>query len=267
MSAVIWNTRNAVIAIFLVVALIVAITMFSHLAEASVSCTNLTTGTGASASSFTTASISPSSNTLILATIVTRTASGDPNHGTMTGNGLTWVEATSTNFDNTGTQKRKTIFRALGTASAGTVAIDFAAQTQTDTNWVIDQCTGTDTSGTNGSGAIVQMADAVFTDATHTTATATLGAFSSTNNSTYGSVGIGNGSGTFTPGAGFSTVGDIASVSTTIRDSTEFQVANDTTVDFTSSIAGELIVTGIELKVAPTVTSINDDSGWWLVQN
>ena len=125
-----------------------------------VSATNLTAGNdaGVGGTSFTTASISPSSNTLIQASVITRTSANDPNHATITGNGLTWVEVLSVNFDNSGSQKRLTVLRALGTASAGTCVIDFAAQSQTDCVWVIDQLATTDTSGTNGSGAIVQTA-------------------------------------------------------------------------------------------------------------
>ncbi len=112
-------------------------------------------------SSATTASITPGSNNLMLATVSSRTTiTTNPNVPTLTGNGLTWVQIATINWDSdSSSRKATTLFRALGASpSSGAVTIDFAGQTQGQIYWIIDEVTGMDTSGTNGSGAIVQSA-------------------------------------------------------------------------------------------------------------
>lgn len=217
--------------------------------SAAVSISNLTSGVQLTATSATSASITPTANNLVLVTVVSRTSSGDPNHPTLTGNSLTYVEIASANYDNTGTQKRVTLFRAMGSSpTSGTIAIDFAGQTQTDIKWSVDQASGTDTSGTNGSGAIVQSATNADTSNLATALTVTLAAFSSTNNATYGGFGKG-GSGGHTVGSGFTQLSNETSAGA-ITVSTQWRVDNDTTVDVTSSEAGEQGGIAIEIKAA-----------------
>src|SRR5205085_3732552 len=172
-----------------------------------VAASNLTQGNdrGVGGSSFNTASITPTANRLILATVTSRHASADPNHPTLSGCGLTWVEVASDNYDNTGSQKRVTVFRAMGASpSTGAVTIDFAGQCQSDCVWTIDQLSGMDTSGTNGSGAGVQSATNQDRTGSGTSLTTTLAAFGSANNATYGACAVGKGTGTSTAGSGFS---------------------------------------------------------------
>src|SRR5438045_278206 len=124
-----------------------------------VATTNITSGNTTNATSAATTSITPVANRLYLMNVISRTAiTTDPNQPTATGAGLTWVVEKSVVYDNTGaSRKRLTVFRALGPSpSAGALTIDFGAQTQTNIAWIIDEFTGADTSGTNGSGAVVQ---------------------------------------------------------------------------------------------------------------
>lgn len=110
--------------------------------------------------SFTTGSINPQGLALILAIIsYSRDDSGTPAPPTITANGLTWVEVNSVNYKLTGGTSRDgvSVFRAMGTApTPGTMLIDFGADTYSGCIWSIIQVTGTITTGTNGSGAVVQ---------------------------------------------------------------------------------------------------------------
>lgn len=213
--------------------------------------TNLTTGSSASNGPWTTASITPPSNSLILLTVTIRNGSSvNPTTPSVSGNGLTWTLINSKVFDTAGTS-RKTIFlfRAMGgSPSAGTVTIT-QAETETNANWIIDSIPGADISGSNGSGAVVQSA--VNSDETGSAAglTVTLAAFTSTNNATYGAF-VNDVPNVWTAGSGFAQVG--ASNAATMDAFTEFKSSNDTSVDGTfTNVAG--VTTGgiaIEIKEA-----------------
>ena len=106
-------------------------------------------------SSFASASFTPTANALVLVTVANTKASA-ADTPTLTGNGLTYVQVASTTWD-ASTAKRITLFRAMGSSpSAGAVTADFAGAGQTGCHICAVQFTGVDTSGTNGSGAIVQ---------------------------------------------------------------------------------------------------------------
>jgi hypothetical protein len=222
-----------------------------------ISFTNLTANGGTSATSFATDSVSPASNNLLLLTVTSRTASGDPNVPTVTGNGLTWVEIDSQNYDNSGTQKKISLFRALGASpSSGTITIDYAGQTQTHCDWTLDQALGVDTTGTNGSGAIVQSAKNSDTSITATSLTATLAAFSSTSNATFGGFGFGSGLNDKSVGSGFTALGNFSTDSITMRVFSEWRVDNDTTVDASQITGGEIGVVAVEIKAAVVDTGL-----------
>lgn len=226
-----------------------------------VAAATLTSGNDAAGvTSKATASVTLTAYRLYLLTVTTRTASGDPNHATATSTGATWVEVNSNNYDSTGSQKRTTVLRAMVASNqTGAITIDFAGQTQSDVVWSIDEITNVDTSGTNGSGAVVQSA--VNSNAGGGgTLTTTLAAFGSSNNATWGACSIGNGSGTSTAGTGFAKVSENATASN-LRLMTEFKNSNDTTVDYTeSTTTAELGGIAIEIKansgftIAPNFT-------------
>lgn len=220
-----------------------------------ITCANVTSGTDSDGNSTaTTASISPTSNNLILITISSRTAiSTNPNIPTVTGLGLTWVTVNSVVWDTTSSsRKRTTIIRALGTVTPGTLSIDFGGQNQTRAYWIVDQFTGIDTSGTNGSGAIVQSA----TNKDETplaaggTLTVTLSAFSNTGNATYGGFAMDSGNGDVTAGTGFTRISHIDDSVNAISSATEFRPDNDTTVTAVnnSTFSGAMGGVGVEIK-------------------
>ncbi len=222
-----------------------------------ITCTSLTHGSNVTGvSSATTASISPTTNQLVIITINSRNATVDPNQATVTGCGLTWVQIVSNNYDNTGSQKRETMLRALGTPSSGTLTIDFASQVQSDIHWTVDTFTGMDTSGTNGSGAIVQNAVNQDRTGAGTSLTATLSAFGSTNNATYGVGVIGNTGETITQGTGFTKI-DTETGGTNLTTFSQFRNDNSTSVGYSVSVAGELGVIGVEIKAAASAVNSN----------
>lgn len=223
--------------------------------------TNLTSDKSAiSASSFNTASISPSVNNLLLLTCAARrTDSTQPVAPTVTGNGLTWVKVNEIYFD-TDSTSRKTlfVFRSLGPSpSSGVVTMDYGTQTITQTTWSVDQFSGIDISGTNGSGAIVQSATA--TDVDGGGFTITLNTFSNINNATFG--GFADDSTTTAPtaGSGFTLLGSNDGT-TTFCQGTEWKSTNDTSVDmvFGSALGGRGGGIAIEIKSAKYTTTFND---------
>ena len=204
-------------------------------AFAALSPTNLTAGgSNTAATSYTTASITPSANALVLASVYNNADPLVPNTPTLTGNGLTWVEVV-TRLDGV-TNTRITLFRAMGSApSAGAVTIDMAGQSQANgSTWIVTEFSGADTSGTNGSAAVIQGAGAgcVF----GSTLTVTLGAFSSAANATYGAIVI-TGIKDIVPGSGFTQIRELQDTQPpgTISVQDEWKSTNDTSVDWTWS--------------------------------
>ena len=124
--------------------------------------TKLTDGGGSASTSFNTASVSPGGSRLILVSIhaYISTGSAQPAAPAVTGNGITYTLEKSQSVDASGVD-RATLFEFRGMAaspSAGAITISFGAVTMTRCQWVVEEVDGVDTSGTNGSGAIVQSA-------------------------------------------------------------------------------------------------------------
>lgn len=135
-------------------------------------------GSSVDGTSISTASVSPTGNALVLAAVHAVAGGGGPSTPTATGNGLTWVEVDTADCD---ANRRLTVFRAMGASpSAGAITFDFGATSHTSFTWAVVQFTNVDTSGTNGSGAVVQAVPD--TAAASTTITGTLAALESANN-------------------------------------------------------------------------------------
>lgn len=217
-----------------------------------VSVINRTSGIDESgSSSSTTAAVSLNPNRLILATVAARTnLSTNTNTPTLTGAGLTWVIIADVLFDTTSaSRKRVTVFRAMGASpTGGVLTIDYGGQTQTSIIWVVDEFSGMDTTGTNGSGAIAQVATNSDGSALHSTITATLGAFTSTNNATYGAMAAdGNPPASPTPGTGFAQVGTAADTTDGVVICTQFEATNNTSVPITWSKNVDMGAVAVEI--------------------
>jgi hypothetical protein len=124
----------------------------------SVAITNLTAqDNGSNLATYTTASISPVSNALLLCAVLT-TLVGTPPAPTVSGLGLTWTTVANCFFRPSNTQYRLDVYRALGTPTPGSVTLDYGGVAQAGATWVIDQVTGVATTGLNGSDAVLQTA-------------------------------------------------------------------------------------------------------------
>lgn len=201
------------------------------------------------ATSYTTSSISPTSNCLIIAS-VTSSKGSTPDTPTLSGNGLTWVQIATNNFDSAGTQRTLTLFRAMGSSpSSGAVTADFGGATQTACTIVINEFSGVDISGTNGSGAVVQYATNAEASQAANTFTVTLGAFGSSKNGTFGVASNGDAS-NFTVGTGFTSIGSSITTTPVINTLAEFRNDNDTTVTFEGAIGYSSGGIAIEIKSA-----------------
>ncbi|HEB27141.1 MAG TPA: hypothetical protein ENI05_05120 [Porticoccus sp.] len=131
---------------------------------------------------FTTASFTPSANKLVLVYISARPA-GRSETASLSGNGLTWVLVEGEQ-DTEGGMRYSALWRAMGASpSAGQLTITFTASMRNAT-WEISEFDNVDTSGTNGSGAIVQAVKNAASSVT--SISPTLSSFGdATNNATY----------------------------------------------------------------------------------
>ena len=156
----------------------------------SITATNLTAGSsGTDSQTYNTASVSPGANRLILVPVTIRNYTA-ANLGTisLSGNGLTWVEVATVTYSSiASSQNRTSIFRAMGASpSAGAITITISGSGQTACAWSVDEFDGVDTSGTNGSGAIVQYDTDATDNATGTPPAVTLAALAdAVNNAVY----------------------------------------------------------------------------------
>lgn len=200
------------------------------------------------ATSYTTASITPSANKLILLSVLS-VQTGGPPVPTITGNGLTWVEVDS-NLNTTTNNRRITIFRAMGAfPSTGTITIDFGGSTQARCIWSVSEFDGVDTGGTNGSSAIVQTTETSATPGNATSVTLTLSAFADTANVAYGLMWLFSAE-DITNGSGFTSIYENSSGEGAQNMSTQYKL-NDNTVDWswTSNVTYGAIA--LEIAVAP----------------
>jgi len=203
---------------------------------------------------YTTASVSPGSNKLILAIVNGLRLAVSPNSApTFAGNGLTWVQVGTVAYEHAGGETGRTrmsVFRAMGAApSSGAITFTFP-ETQARASWSIIEFDNIDTGGANGADAIVQSI--ISAEATTTNPIATLAAFGSINNATFGTTGWSVGDPTVTPGTGFAELSedDLPPNGTGVQ--TEFRLDNDTTVDVTYAPAVRTVIFGIEIKSAFT---------------
>ena len=202
-------------------------------------------GVGTGATSYTTASISPIANQLILLAVQSE-GNGNTNTPTITGAGMTWTQVAQ---NANSTQGMITLFRALSASpGAGVLTIDFAGGNQYNCMWTVDQFQGIDVSGVNGANAIIQSALASLTSVPNSTGiTVTLGAFSNINNATYGVV-VPKAVGSFTEGGSFTRLSNFQ-VGGDGAMGTEWANNNQTSVNWTwSSTETPVRAIAIEIK-------------------
>lgn len=120
--------------------------------------TNLTASGGSTATSFTTASVSPSGDRLTVVSVHAYRSTGStaPSAPAVTGNGITYSLIHTQDVDTAGTD-RATVFVYTGVAStAGAITISFGATTITRCVWVVDQSDTNVVTTNNGVDAVLQ---------------------------------------------------------------------------------------------------------------
>lgn len=231
---------------------------------------NLTSGSDiVGGTSFSTASISPSSNALVLISFAIRNNSTtNPTVTSVTGNGLTWELVNSSNYDDNSASRRTLfVYRAMGASPTSGAVTIATGETETDVVWSVEEIIGVDTSGTNGAGAVVQSGNNRIntTDPAASSLTVTLSAFSSTRNVAFGAFAeSGSGAG-MSVGTGFTQLAYVdPTPSTNIALLTERKNSNDNTVDMImgGSFSGEGGV-GLEIKSATLIDAVSGtDAGF-----
>lgn len=215
--------------------------------------TVLTSGNSDSGSStHNTASVSPSANRLVIVQAAAYVgATTPPASLTATGNSLTYVAIDST----AGTSAswgdwRHTVFRAMGaspTAGAITINVGMASYV----GWHVMEFAGIDTSGTNGSGAIVQSDNNA---GTGTAASGALSAFGdAANNVTFHSCSAGRGGGSSDSITFPTLTTTLAQVKFGFSDQMirgGWQVGQDTSPDATISVSQGWSTISFEIKDA-----------------
>lgn len=198
-------------------------------------------GNNGDSTTYTTSSITPTANALLIAAVVNSHATAV---GTVTlaGNGLTWVAIQNIPLNN-GVLGRLTVFRAMGASpSAGAVTITIS-NTATSCAWNVCEFTGVDTSGADGAGAVA----ASFT--AFGTGTAISGSTTApvAGNAMYGALGSLAGT-ALTVGAQYTEIGVGSATTPTVRLLTEWDLTgNNGTVDGTTPSAAWGLV-GVELQ-------------------
>lgn len=214
----------------------------------------ITAGSAGTATTHNTASVTPTANALQLFLIATQDNSSSVTTLDGSGNGLTWVLVPNTigggNCSVAGWSETKVVmlFQAM-TASPSTGVTQINHTLTTASQWAWIEFQGVDTSGTNGSGAIVQSHDGFAFGAS--SVTVTLNAFGNVNNATFGAFQIKDfGLAGLTAGAGF-TLGQGSNQGAGAPSvTTEYKLSNDTTVDISCTTTSNLGGFAVEIKAA-----------------
>ncbi len=214
-------------------------------------------GSGGFVSSSTIASTAPTSNRLILAFVHGAAFQPDqidpPTAVTVAGVSMTAVA----NVKDTVTGQCVSLWRGLSASpgsSTGTITFD---ETQYYADWTVFELDGIDTSGTNGSGAIVQSASNKDVTGSGTAAAVTLSAFGDANNGAVFGTGWTNTGATIrtcTPDTGWSEVHDTgttyAGAAAAAAIESQWRASNDTSATGTWSAAGFILSVAAEIKAA-----------------
>lgn len=192
--------------------------------------------------SFATASISPVANALVILSVWSEQGSGQAVEPTASGAGMTWVAIHTVNSG----PRRLIRFRAMSASpGSGALTVDYGATEQASYCWGVEQYEGVDTSGTDGSGAIVQ-APAITTGTTVTTLSATLNAFENAKNVHSAAVGA-TINDVITHDPDFTELYDVTTISAPLTQDAMVAV-NELSCDPTFASAGVAMMSNIEIK-------------------
>lgn len=202
----------------------------------SITPTNLTSFENSGTDTFVTPSVAPTANALILVSLrrfFTATISS------VSGNGITY--ALVDEIDTDGGYIVTSIYRGMS-ASPTPGSVTVVANTNCELQIIVDQCTGVDTSGANGSGAIGQSAHGATDSAGTVTCSPALTTFASPSNLCYCAAGG------YNTGAGDPVVTGYTQLANVNELSSEYKV-NDHAPTLTGGADRALLV-AVEVKAA-----------------
>jgi hypothetical protein len=207
----------------------------------------ITSGSGTSASSFTTASVAPVARRLYLLAVSNRKGSTPtPTVPTVSGAGMTWTQIATSSHS---ADHRLTLFRSLSASpGSGALTISYSGDTQDDSGWHLAEFSTVKTTGANGADAVVQSATNGSGSDT-SPFTVTLSAFASVSNATYGT-GYEFGTADLVIGSGFTQLAKNTPTGTLVS---MWKNTNDTSVDWT--FTGNPHTEGIAVEIAAGTSS------------
>jgi len=230
--------------------LIVMLALCFNSAWAAVSCSSIDKSfNDADQTTYTTASHTPGANALVILIITNTHGTSATAISSVTGNSLTWhVQDTVTN----GSTRRTSLVYSMGASpTAGAQTVGFSSITQTKFIWEWVECTGTDTTGTDGSGAILQTITGSCSSCTNPFTLTFANALRS-GSASFGGASI-NSNAVIPAGANYTSLGTSgSSTAPAAANQVEWKAAAQTTVDWQPTSGN---VEGIGLEVGAPVTS------------
>ena len=204
-------------------------------------------GSGSDTSIYTTGSMTPTANLLVLAAIYNVEVTGSGATCTATGNGLTYVQIATVEQLVGSIGTNAFLFRAMGSSpTAGGITFDYSGNNQRRAAWSVVEFSDIDTGGDDGADAIVQ--NATNKAETGESLTVTLSAFGdATNNATFGFFGKGS-NGVFTEGSGFTELHDEQAGGEGARAQSEWRLGEDTSVDVSWTGSTSHVGIAVEIK-------------------
>lgn len=231
--------------------------------------TNLTSGgTASAATSFTTASVAPTGDRLILVSIQAYVGAGslEPPAPTVRGNTIGYELVAEQQIDTAGTDRATLfVFRGMGAAPAtGTILLDFGTFSITKIVWSVDQSDANVAVGSNGARAIVAFAGSKSASTVTTQPTnfpQTMGA----GNSGFFACGM-QGTETQTPRASWTELGDVGTINSCSIE-TQYIAGTDTAGSstwVTAVRAGSIVLEVSPVDSGQTITAAVDSPDTYL---
>ena len=219
-----------------------------------ITATLLTSGSSTTDSTtFTTASISPTANRLV----VIKVGSGDAGSAavaptSVVGAGLTFASINDQTVNNG--FSRVAVWRALSASpGSGALTITFSA-TMESCVWIVEEYADVDTGGTNGSAAIVQSAKA--SGIGTTSGSVTLAAFGDAVNNAVSSAWHHSNNFVVTPEAGYTEITELNEPSWTAQLESSWKIGEDTTVTASWSAISSWGGICFEIKASSAVVTL-----------
>lgn len=203
---------------------------------------------------FTTASISPTANKLVLVAVTSgRLSSATPQRPSgVAGAGLTFTLVAASDFQAVTQARTLTVWRAMSSSpSSGALTISFA-NTHGSCVWSVIQVTGASTAGSNGSGAIVQSKTGIGADPSTTLSVVLDSAVEHAKNVALASYASATNN-TYTAGTGYTLIGQDLETLASASIATEYKLAG-TSSNITAGGVGGAAMGGVLIEIKAGVS-------------